>query len=228
MTANTESVEIFSRFSKIISLPETGNRNAYVMEFGACDGYHTNLMCEILSRRGGPYSMHAFEPALHLVNSFVSQNSKHFPSLKFVPSAVGAVDAVVDFYRSFGSDETQFYSSSSIKEPSLVCDLYPVKFQKLSCECCRLDSYAKNNSIPYVDFIWSDIQGAEKDLILGGMETFSKTRYFFTEVSSSNLYLDTGYSTASDLISMLPGRWVLVEDYGGDVLLKNLDYPFPG
>ena len=223
-----ESKSIFTRFAEIVSPDAIGNRSAYVMEFGACDGYHTNLLCEILSSRGGPYSMHAFEPGHFLLNSFVSQNARHFPSLVFNVMAVGAVDGITDFYQSQSTTPGQsFIGSSSIKEPDLVTEIYPMNFQKTSCQCCRLDTYCHEKSIPYIDFIWSDIQGAEKDLILGGQDAFSRTRFFYTEVSSAGLYADTGYSTPDGLMRFLPGKWELVEDYGGDVLFKNLDYPHP-
>jgi len=39
----------------------------------------------------------------------------------------------------------------------------------------RLDTFATQNKISRVDFLWADVQGAEKDLLLGGVEIFAKT-----------------------------------------------------
>jgi hypothetical protein len=39
-----------------------------------------------------------------------------------------------------------------------------------------------------VDFVWADTQGAEGDLIKGGINTLNKSRYFFTEYGFKELY----------------------------------------
>ncbi|MEN9248224.1 MAG: hypothetical protein Q6L50_08560 [Gloeomargarita sp. GMQP_bins_120] len=39
---------------------------------------------------------------------------------------------------------------------------------------------------PY-DFIWADVQGAEVDLIQGGLQALANTRYFYTEYANTEL-----------------------------------------
>ena len=45
----------------------------------------------------------------------------------------------------------------------------------------RLDAWDAIVQLDEIDFIWMDVQGAEKDVILGGEETFKKTKYVWTE-----------------------------------------------
>jgi hypothetical protein len=47
----------------------------------------------------------------------------------------------------------------------------------------------EENDISFIDFIWADVQGAEEDLILGGLDTLRKrTKYLFTEYNNSEMY----------------------------------------
>lgn len=217
-------MNIIERFANIIN-----HNKPVVIEVGACDGAHTNIMCSTIEGKGiKDYEFHSFEPSPELTNAFLSRNLKHFPNLKFVPAAVGATDGVVDFYLSSGEESREghlkqsFYGSSSIKEPDKCYVYWPdMKFRKIRSKCYRLDTYCTEQNIGKIDFIWADVQGAEKDMIEGGIETLSNTRFFYTEISGKDLYEKIGYEGAEGIRSLLPGKWSLVEDYGDDVLFKN-------
>ena len=67
----------------------------------------------------------------------------------------------------------------------------------------KLDTWVKENEIPLIDFIWADVQGAERELIEGGKETLNKkTRYFYTEFSNEELYEDQ--PTLDEICRLLP------------------------
>lgn len=78
-------------------------------------------------------------------------------------------------------------------------------------ELCNLQGFP-------IDFIWCDIQGAEAALIQGGRNTFENVRYFYTEYDNAESY--AGQKDLAGIMELLPG-WEIVEDYGGDVLLRN-------
>lgn len=213
------------RFSEIIRVD-----SPIVLELGACDGWHTDIMCRIIKQLGiQNYQFHSFEPSSELASQVLSRNASHFPNLRFVPAAVGNVDGTIEFHISSGTEtrpdvhKQNFYGSSSIKSPDRCTEYWPdMKFRTAKCKCYRLDTYCEQAGIQKVDFIWSDIQGAERDMIEGGQKILSNTRYLYTEISGGNLYKDTGYENANDLIALLPGKWEMVEDYGYDVLLRNV------
>jgi hypothetical protein len=94
-------------------------------------------------------------------------------------------------------------------------------FTELQCDVITLDYHIKRSGIEnerIVDFIWADIQGAEVDLIKGGTETFKRVKYFYTEYANSEYY--EGEIGLPEICAMLPD-FEIIEDYGGDVLLKN-------
>lgn len=217
-------MNIIERFANIIN-----HNKPVVIEVGACDGMHTNIMCSTIKARGiQDYEFHSFEPSPDLTNAFLSRNLQHFPNLKFVPAAVGAKDGVVDFYLSSGEEsrdghfKQSFYGSSSIKEPDKCSVYWPdMKFRKIQSKCYRLDTYCAEQKMGKIDFIWADVQGAERDLIEGGTKALSNTRFFYTEISRANQYKDIGYEEAEGIMKLLPGKWSIVENYGDDVLFKN-------
>lgn len=109
--------------------------------------------------------------------------------------------------------------SSSLKQPKNHLLRYPVTFgDAIEVETIRLDSYCRRNAPGVVDFIWADIQGAEAEMVQGGLETLARTRYLYTEYSDCELY--EGQATLPELLAMLPGFRVL-EVWDENVLLEN-------
>ena len=82
----------------------------------------------------------------------------------------------------------------------------------------RLDTWAAEQAVDSIDFIWADVQGAEVDLIKGGRATLGKTRYFYTEYSNRELY--AGQIDLKTLLKSLP-EFEVVHRYETDVLLRN-------
>ena len=82
----------------------------------------------------------------------------------------------------------------------------------------RLDSWAKEQGVGAIDFIWADVQGAEGDLIAGAKATLAKARFFYTEYSNDEWY--AGQPTLADIAHMLTGFSIL-RRYEMDVLFKN-------
>jgi 2-O-methyltransferase len=110
--------------------------------------------------------------------------------------------------------------SGSLRAPKSHKIVWPwVKFESIvAVQVRRLDTWARENGIGTVDFIWVDLQGAEGDLISGGREALARTRYLYTEYSNDELY--EGQPNLVQLMEMLPNFSVLSR-YAMDVLFKN-------
>ena len=224
-------MEIFDRFIQIV-LPSV---NPVVFEFGTCDGQHTNVMCSILKQmqsdprfmgQKNQFKYHAFEGDYRIIPRFWEVNSNHVNEIILNHLAIGNTDGEVTFNLSGGIEsreghfKQEFYGSSSIKQPKKANEYWPdMTFEETQVKCCKFDTYYNEANVDIIDFIWSDIQGAEKELIEGGQKALSKTRYLYTEYNQGDSY--EGEISLSDIIDKLPGSWSIVEDYGHDVLLKN-------
>ena len=85
--------------------------------------------------------------------------------------------------------------SSSIRRPKEHLTFspwvkYPKSLQNL-VPCMRLDTWLKQAQAfgdILVDFIWADLQGAEGDMVLGGVETLRRTQYLYTEAYDTEMY----------------------------------------
>lgn len=181
-------------------------------EMGCCDGMNTKEITEILEP--DCYVYYAFEPderRIQGIEFYVGDR------VVIVPKAIGAIDGEADFYIAC---EQCYYGSSSLRKPTpeMLEDFPEMSFSEGRVEVVRLDTFCKERKIEHIDFIWSDIQGCEIDLIDGGREMLAKTDYLYTEYNNGPMY--EGCLDLQGIMDRLPG-WELVEDYGGDALLKN-------
>jgi hypothetical protein len=90
--------------------------------------------------------------------------------------------------------------------------------QQIKVKVTTLDSWEEHQTLPLIDFIWADVQGAEGDLITGGSRTLSKVKYLYTEYSNDEWY--NGQVTLAQLSAMLPG-FKLIRRYAIDALFEN-------
>jgi FkbM family methyltransferase len=109
--------------------------------------------------------------------------------------------------------------SSSIKKPKNHLKRYPVTFgESIEIKLITLDGFCKQQSIGLIDFVWADVQGAEGEMIIGGRQTFKRTRYLYTEYSDDEMY--ENQATLGEIMEMLPGFRV-IELWSDNVLLEN-------
>lgn len=206
-------------FSYIAEIADSSPKDSIFtcIEIGACDGFHSQILSSILRMYTNKFLMHSFEPVESLYPVWKQWCANHLNHIKFFNKVVGCVDGVVPFFVSSGKD---YYGSSSIRAPKLVISAFPeMKFSNTTVQSTRLDTHCKNNSIYTIDFIWMDVQGAERDVFEGANDILRRTRYIYTEYVNAEHY--EGEYTLPQLLLQLGDNWVIVEDYGGDVLLKN-------
>lgn len=201
---------IFKRITEIIK-----NKPFVMMfELGACDGLDTGRILDVIGAK--PYRYYAFEADPRRIQGDGGLRAHVGSFVTIVPKAVAAVDGLVDFH--FCCED--YYGSSSLKRPtSILLSEYPqMKFEEGKVEGVRLDTFCRQEHIEHIDFIWSDLQGAERDMIEGGRETLSFTEWLYTEYNDGHAY--EGNAGLKDIVSLLLD-WELVEDYGGDALFRN-------
>lgn len=219
--------DILERFKEILEPLQ----QPVVLEFGACDAYHSRIMLDILQSTKKLYTYHLFEPNPDLTTAVVESIKYYLTSnhtnVRFFVEAIGATNGKMTFYKSGGQEfvggvcTANYYGSSSIRKPKLVTTAFKgMTFSESVVDVVSLDYHVKRAGLEgkIIDFIWADIQGAEVDLINGGKEAFKNVRYLYTEYVDSELY--EGEIGLQKILEMLPD-FEVVEDYVGDVLLKN-------
>jgi FkbM family methyltransferase len=200
-----------------------------IYEFGACDGYHTNELLNILRKSNKPFVYHAFEPVESLIANIEAICKNHVGLFSLHQCAVGAKNEIgKKLYQS----SNEYYGSSSIRKPKQVFEFWKdMSFEEKICNVITFDSHIKEVGLSdtIIDFVWSDIQGAEIDLIKGGQEAFKNVRYFFTEFNNYELYEGQLYNQ-EELLKLLPDFEIVEEYYEisedgtknlNDILLRN-------
>ena len=203
---------------EIKSLLQKGN--PLILEIGANDGNDTLEFLQTFKN----LKIYCFEPDPRAIKKFKLKINDKRCSLSEI--AVSNKEGEIEFYMSGGQNPEKtindWDASSSIKKPFKHLKMCPwIKFEKkIVIKSKKLDDWVKEKKIKNIDFIWADVQGAEKELIEGGLKTLNeKTKYFYTEFSNEEMY--ENQINLSEILKLLP-RFKIIKIYENNVLLKNI------
>ena len=189
-----------------------------IIELGGCDGYHSKIISKKLIDSHKEYIYIILEPVEDLYLKILA-NFQNVPNTFVLKKAIGSHNGIVKFYQS----DSKYYGSSSIRKPKRAYDFWQdMTFQETSCECITLDQLISDYKIEKIDFIWADVQGAEKDLIKGGQLALANTRYFYTEFMEYEVYEGQEYNY-KNLLETLP-NFDVEHKFDYDILFKNKQY----
>jgi len=131
-----------------------------------------------------------------------------------------------DKYKYIGLDDYKTLKlsgsgASSLKQPSRN-DLNI--HNKIVVNTIRLDTWVKENNINIIDFIWIDVQGAEKEVIEGCKNILNKIKFIQLEYGETSY--EGGLSKKATYDMMINNNFELISDYNpnsnnGDYLFKN-------
>ena len=202
------------------------NEHPIIFDVGCYDG---NDSLDFLNVFQNP-TIYSFEADKRSVELF--KNNVHSDNIKLVESAVSDIDGEVEWYGS-DSDTRRHYelqdywsASSSMKKPKKHLDVWSDVYfkEKEYVKSITLDSWVSRNNIGMVDFIWCDVNGANREFIKGATNTLAdKVRYMMMEFEEVELY--DGSLTLNELLKLLPSfEKIGVYNFAGNfgnVLLKN-------
>lgn len=200
--------------------------NATILDIGTNNGD----MCDNFSKWFQYAQIFAFEPDPRAIKKMLARNLSS--RIHLTAKALGRSVGTAIFHQSSGQNlgagiidhETgqieDWDQSGSLRAPKDHLTAFPwVKFDsQIEVEITTLDTWSAEQKVRYIDFIWADVQGAEEDLIVGGLQTLRNTRHFYTEYSHQEMYENS--AKLNDIIDMLP-FFEVVEVFQHDVLLRN-------
>lgn len=199
-----------------------GKDDPIIVEVGCNDGSHTLEFLRLFKNS----KVFAFEPDLRALDGF-RRNVKDSRA-KLFDLAISDTDGTTEFHVSDGipSPEGKEFRpggwdlSGSIKKPREHLKMHPwcTFNESVVVKTKRLDTWCREEGIEAIDFIWADVQGAEQNLIMGGKEALSRTRYFYTEYCNRELY--EGQIGLQGILKLLPDFEILYR-FSNDVLLTN-------
>lgn len=199
-------------FSEIRRL--VNKSDAVIFELGAHTGGDTRRFLRSF-RKGQVF---AFEPDPRAISTWKKTTRSN--RAKLVEVAIGAEDGEISFHQSDGQRDrykTGWDRSGSIRAPKAHLEDDPdITFENsITVPMRSLDSWCSENGIKQIDFIWADLQGAERDLIKGAQQMLPNVRYLYTEYSNRELY--EGQWTLDQIQDALPNHQLL-KTWSGDAL----------
>lgn len=199
-----------------------GRPDPVILEIGCNDGSDTLKFLRAFERP----TVYCFEPDPRARERFRRKVSSD--SVRLFDLALSDKDGTAEFYPSGGHPSESWRKrlprgwdySGSLRRPKAHLDAHPwcTFGETLAVPTMRLDTWSAAHAVGRVDFIWADVQGAEGDLIRGGIETLRRTRYLFTEYNDAEMY--EGQITLGEMLRLLPD-FRLLRKYPNDALLEN-------
>lgn len=191
-------------------------KNPIIFEIGCADGKDT---IEFINTFDG-LKIYCFEPEpknIQLVKNNIKYNDHYL-----FEGVVSNIDGELLFNRSRTDNPSDLSYSGSVKKPKEHLIEWPfIKFdEQIKVKSTTLDTFCEQNEINFIDFIWADVQGAEEDLIKGGLRTLTnKVKFLYIEYSEKEYY--EGQMNLNSIKDLLGSNWILLNDYGTDALFKN-------
>lgn len=212
------------------------NQKLIIFDIGSCDGLDSIRYHRIFPNA----KIFLFEP-LEKNMEEVHRNLAAFnaSNIKCYNFAFSDSNDIQPFYVSSGNpsglkNELWDYGnkSSSLLPPGKhMKEYYPwLKFEEvIEVPCRKLDDFVKEIGISKIDFLHIDVQGAEREVLLGGSNTLEFAKVLWLEVENLELY--KGQALKGDIESLLLEKgFTLIkeqsEGISGDQLWANLGY-FP-
>ena len=194
--------------------------NPVILEIGANTGTDTNKFIKTFKE----ITMYCFETDPRAIKIF--KKKVNSSKIKIIEAAISDKNGYTTFHLSSGNSKwksskkagDEWIYSSTIKKPINPSDFIEYK-KDIKVKTIRLDNWVEKNNIGIIDFIWADVEGAEKELILDGLSTLNKkTRYFYTEYYDDEIYEEQ--TKLSEIQKLLP-NCKIVGIFRSNVLMKN-------
>lgn len=206
--------------------------NPIIIEVGCYDGEDT---IELLQLFKNP-KLYAFDADDRSISLFFEKTTaEERKNIIFNKIALSNEDGKIMWFASDSesrrhyADQNSWSASSSIKKPKDCLSVFSdITFEPTGyVPSMKLDTWSTlNMKDEIIDLIWADVNGAEKDFILGAKEVLSRTKYFYTEFSKTdNVQLYEDAISRQEILNLIPDfEEIAVFSYMGNygnVLLKN-------
>lgn len=150
-----------------------------ILEAGAYNG-NDSL---VLAQKWPKGKVLSFEPNPHAYEQF-RQKTQGQPNIFGFNLALSHFNGAALFNVCYGStgDNPIFEGASSLLPASPWMEIH-YQGPKIQVPCVKLDTWAKENRIEQIDFMWLDLEGMELQVLQSSPETLSKVKVIYTETN---------------------------------------------
>ena len=191
-----------------------------IVELGAADGDDSEWMRYAAQLHGGRQPrQYLVEPDADLCAVIRNERlGKSLGDARLFNWAIAATNDYRTFWRA-DNELQQLRASGSIRRPTGHLIEFPwCTFTETSVNTVTLDTFFADNRLAFIDLLWVDIQGAERDMIAGGQYALDRTHWLFIEAEEKELY--EGQALREELLALLP-QFQVVERFNWNLLLEH-------
>jgi FkbM family methyltransferase len=125
----------------------------------------------------------SFEPNPHAYEQFLKKTAR-IPNISGFNLALSHFNGTALFNICYGStgDNPEFEGASSLLPASPWMEIH-YQGPKIRVPCIKLDSWAEENHIDHIDFLWLDLEGMELPVLKSSPKMLSKVRVIYTETN---------------------------------------------
>jgi FkbM family methyltransferase len=157
-----------------------------IVEAGAHDGTNTVEMADFWPRA----TIHAFEPVSSAALEVRRKVARFAGRVQCHELALGARESLMEMHVS-GEGAAHSCQSSSLLTPTdaQAREFPAIAFgAKCQVQMTSLDAWAASSSVPFVDFMWLDMQGYELEALAGASRFLPRISAIHMEVCNVELY----------------------------------------
>jgi 2-O-methyltransferase len=192
--------------------------NPNILDIGAYDGTHSLKFANTYPK-GQIFSFEADPDVCIIFKNNIDRYYLPNNNITLIEKAISDTSGKLIFNRALDDDTKRTGSSGTVLRPTTHLQLHPhVKFKEVEVESITLDSWFNKQNLDYIDFAWTDVNGAEISLLRGGQNTLKHTKYLQLECINWSLW--ENQPTKSELLSLIP-NFEIIQEEGADMLLKN-------
>jgi FkbM family methyltransferase len=160
--------------------PLLRDKSLVIYDIGAAKG----IVSSCLAKLPNVISIESFEPIPEVYNSLIIEMQR-YSNVRCHNVALGNSEGLLPMYINSKSD-----SSSLLKIENLHNKEFPgtdIQSQ-INIPVVRLDEYVKQYKLPLPNIVKIDVQGYEMNVLEGGIDTISQSKYCVLEMSFKPLY----------------------------------------
>lgn len=202
--------------------------NPIIFELGCHWGEDTERLLSYSNNKKS--KLVCVEPDTRNIQVIKSKNLKRLNpncDIELVEGAISNKLGTTELYLSDGIHTRSgniMTGANSIRKPKEVLTKHKwITFNKsIQVETYTIDYLCGKHHIDNIDFIWSDIQGCEYDMIQGAKKMIDNIGLMLLEYSDLELY--EGQKKLKDILDLLGSNWELLIKTDCDILVKNKQY----
>jgi FkbM family methyltransferase len=206
--------------------------NPIILDVGCYDGSDSKGFLEVFKKP----QIYAFEPDSRSREMFLENTTaEERKDIRLQPIALTNTDGKIKWFASNSNTrrhhphQKSWSASSSSSPPKDCLEIFDdLTFDSSGdVKSARLDTWiAEYKNIDIVDIIWADVNGSEREFLLGSAETLKRTRFLYIEFCKTDTVQLYENAISRKAISDLLPDFKEIAIYSflgnyGNILLKN-------